>query len=362
MTCMRRSLLGILRCPIDLSLLKINSKKEVGGHVITGQLQCTVCQQVYPITQGVPDLLPSGSVSVGGNDLTELQTATVERFGFEWRYFLDWGWLETYPNVPNAKEKFYGGLIEHTQRAFWSKSLFHENELYPGLLVLDAGCGNGRFTNEAARTGAEVVGVDLGWGVYSAFEHTHHLPNVHIVRGDIFRLPFGDATFDRVFSIGVLQHTGNAEQALKSLARTVKPGGLLVAHVYGRGRLSYELLDSLVRGITTRLPIVWQLRFAQGTAAIARWLRSGGKWRVRFYQRLFSFMNLLPTQIHMFDWWSAPIATHHEFDEVIGWFDKLGFEVVRTNPPLTEDYSDQPRRRMHRPITVLGQRPQNPKG
>lgn len=139
---MRERLMEILRCPVDLSVLQLHtSSQDADGHTMTGELQCAACQRTYPIEQGVPDLLPAESASIGGSDLKELQTATVERFGFEWRYFRDWGWLEEYPNVPNAEEKFYGGLIEHTRRAFWSKSLFHREELHPGLLVLDAGRG-----------------------------------------------------------------------------------------------------------------------------------------------------------------------------------------------------------------------------
>jgi SAM-dependent methyltransferase len=102
----------------------------------------------------------------------------VKRFGFEWRHFHDWGWLTEYPKTRYAEEKFYGGLLEHSRAAFWSKSLFGKEDLLPGEAILDAGCGNGRLTNQAAQYGAEVIGVDLGWGVYSAFEHTRSQPNI----------------------------------------------------------------------------------------------------------------------------------------------------------------------------------------
>lgn len=310
----------------------------------------------------MPDLLPADSAQVDGNDLSRLQSATAERFGFEWRYFRDWGWLTEYPDVLNAKEKFYGGLTEHTHAAFWSKSLFRKEDLHPGLLVLDAGCGNGRFMDQAAQTGAEVIGIDLGWGVYSASEHLRSLPNAHVVRGDLFRLPFADDTFDRILSIGVLQHTGDAGAAFDSMVRTLRPGGLAVAHVYGQGTRTYEILDAAIRGITTRMPISWQLRFARFTAALARWLRGGGKRRAAFYWCLFRYINLLPTEHHMFDWWSAPIATHHSQDEVLGWFAKNQLEIVRTNPPLDDIAAEGARRRGHGAITVLGRRPVTDRG
>lgn len=353
---MYESLVETLRCPVDLGALDLNpAGRGAHGHVMEGQLRCLTCQRVYPIRHGVPDLLPAGVVQVDGDDLEQLQTATVDRFGFEWRHFRDWGWLAEYPNVPDAEEKFYGGLIEHTQAAFQSKSLFQEDDLRPEHWVLDAGCGNGRFTNQAAQSGAEVIGVDLGWGAYSAFEHMQTLPNVHVVRGDLFRLPFADMTFDRIFSIGVLMHTGNAGAAFDSIARTLRSGGLLVARVYGRGWLVYEALDALIRAVTTRISIERQMQFAHLMAATVRWLRRD-KWRRQCYRGLFSLVNLLPTEPHMFDWWAAPIATHHTPQEVLGWFARNQLEIMRTDPPPGDARAERARRRQHSAITVLGRR------
>lgn len=353
---MRDSLVERLRCPVDLSRLDLNAfHREADAHIMTGELRCTSCQRVYPIKDGVPDLVPSDALQVNNKNMNDLQSATVERFGFEWRYFRDWGWLTEYPDIPNAEEKFYGGLVEHTGAAFWSKSLFQKEDLFAGLLVLDAGCGNGRFTNEVAQTGAEVIGIDLGWGVYSAFEHTRALPNVHIIRGDLFRLPFANETFDRIFSIGVLMHTGNAHAAFDSLVRTLRPNGLILAHVYGKGIRTYEIADAVLRSITTRLPKKLQMYVARSLAAFARWLR-GGQLRSKLYRRLFRYISLLPTEHHMYDWWSAPVATHHTLDEVLHWFSKNRLEILRTNPVGGDKAAELARRHGHGAITVLGRR------
>ena len=354
---MRKSLLEKLRCPIDRNSLDlVITHQDSDGHIIDGHLQCQKCQQAYLVKQGVPNLLPPDKALVDGNDLSHLQTSTMQRFGYEWRYFRVWGWLTKLPDIPNAEEEFFGSLVENTCRAFWSKSLFQPKDLYSGLIVLDAGCGNGRFTNQAAETEAEIIGIDLGYGVYSAFEHTRHLTNVHIVQGDLFRLPFEDKTFDRIFSIGVLMHTGNASAAFSSLVRTLRQNGLIVAHVYGKGKQSYELLDKVIRSITIRLPISGQLYFARLTAKLARWLRSAGSRRSALYKRLFSHINLLPTEHHMFDWWSAPVATHHTQDEVHKWFVENKLEIIRTNPPRGDIPAERARRYNHSAITVLGQK------
>ncbi len=350
---MRQELVELLRCPVDLGQLSL-TENETGedGHVIEGELSCILCDQRYSIAGGVPHLLPGQELQIDGKNLTRLQNQTIDRFGFEWRHFQDWGWLTEYPAVPEAELKFFGGLMEHSTKAFWSKTLFDREVLKPGHLVLDAGCGNGRFTYQAAQTGAQVIGIDLGWGVLSAFEHTRSMPHVHIIRGDLFQLPFANQTFSRIFSIGVLQHTGNAGAAFDSLARVLQERGLLAVHVYGQGLRSYEWLDAGLRHITTRLPISGQLAIARSMAAVALWLRRRNE---KLYWQMYQHVNLLPTKHHMFDWWAAPIATHHSPPEVLQWFRRNGLEVLRTNPPATPA-AEEARMRNHGAITAMGHR------
>ena len=349
---MRPEFADLLRCPSDGGALDLTTDAAEDGHVIRGSLLCRQCAAGYAIRDGVPDLVPGSML-----DANLAQDATVSRFGFEWLRYRDWGWLAEYPDVPNAEEVFSGGLIENTVHAFRSKGLFAADELGPGLRVLDAGCGNGRFTHQAARTGAEVVGVDLGQGVAAAFGHLSELPNVHVARADLFRLPFARESFDRIFSIGVLQHTGDGPAAFASLARLLRPGGLIVAHVYGRGRRLYEWTDAALRAVTTRLPLRGQLLVAKAFACVARGLRGGPEWKRNFYDSVYSVVNLLPTEHHMFDWWSAPIAHHYEPGEVGKWFENAGLEVLRTNPPFGDARAEATRRYRHASVTVLGRRP-----
>ena len=103
------------------------------------------------------------------------------------------------------------------------------------------------------------------------------------------------------------------------------------------------------------------MAFARATAATARQLR-GGKWRRYLYRGLFCFINLLPTEHHMFDWWAAPIATHHTQREVLGWFANNHLEIVRAKPPLDDLAAEFARRRGHAAITVLGRRTASERG
>ena len=55
---MRRDLLDILACPIDKSELRLDASAEHADEVLTGTLTCTQCGEAYPITEGIPNLLP----------------------------------------------------------------------------------------------------------------------------------------------------------------------------------------------------------------------------------------------------------------------------------------------------------------
>lgn len=116
-----------------------------------------------------------------------------------------------------------------------------------GLDVLDVGCGQGIDLIGFARAGANVTGVDLTpRHVELAQAHLAalDLPG-HVVEGDAERLPFPDATFDRVTSNGVLHHTPDMPAALAEIQRVLRPGGEARISLYHRGSLHYWLWQRL---------------------------------------------------------------------------------------------------------------------
>src|SRR5262249_43059186 len=155
-------------------------------------------------------------------------------------------------------------------------------------------------------------------------------PNVQIVQGDIFRLPFAAGTFDAIFSIGVLMHTGNARHATAALAKLVRPGGSVTVHLYGKGNLIYEAGDWSLRQWATRLAIERLQGVTRGFFRIRRALE-----RVRLDTLANRFVRIGAHPHIIFDWYAAPIATHHTYPEVLAWFAEMRVPVVRTNasPP-----------------------------
>jgi len=333
---MKPKLVHILKCLHCLGELEVSVFEMEREEIKAGVLICKNCESFYFIDNFIPRMLPKelyynadflekykkqiNSLGIQParenkeDKLKELKQQTIEKFGFEWLKYSKFGWDE---------ERY---SIEREERIFKYKSLLEEHELR-GKIVLDAGCGNGRYSFWAAKYGAEVFGVDLGMGVEAAYENTKHLPNVHIIQGDIFNLPFKKDFFDIIFSIGVLMHTGNAKLATRKLVSHLKKGGTLTVHLYHKGNFIYEINDALIRKITTRLPLKTLCVFTEVMFAIAEYLK-----KARLLKYVNMFIRLEAGHPHfIFDWYSAPIATHHTYPEVYQWFKEFSLEVVKDN-------------------------------
>jgi SAM-dependent methyltransferase len=128
--------------------------------------------------------------------------------------------------------------------------------LRPNDKVLDLGCGFGRHAFEAARRGASVVALDAGTdevlGVAATFaamveagELSTDSLHATVVQGDALKLPFPDATFDRVICSEVLEHIPEDVAAMGELTRVLRPGGTMAITVprFGPELLNWALSD-----------------------------------------------------------------------------------------------------------------------
>ncbi len=55
---MNENLMDILCCPVDKSDLELSVEETDGDEIVEGTLTCTECGEVYPIEDGIPNLLP----------------------------------------------------------------------------------------------------------------------------------------------------------------------------------------------------------------------------------------------------------------------------------------------------------------
>ncbi len=116
-----------------------------------------------------------------------------------------------------------------------------------GKIVLEAGCGAGRFTEVLLKKGAVLVSSDLSSAVEVNIENFPVSDKHIVIQADINDMPFADESFDVVICLGVIQHTADSEKTIEDLYKLVKRGGSLVIDHYHYDRSNYFRLARLYR-------------------------------------------------------------------------------------------------------------------
>jgi SAM-dependent methyltransferase len=255
----------------------------------------------YPVVHGIPRFVASDQY--------------VRSFSYEW---------STHPRT--QLDAFRGDSSSEAE--FVAKTGFNADALV-GRLVLDAGIGAGRYTDIASRWGADVVGIDLSYAVEAAHASFRDRTNIWIAQADINDLPFKAASFDIIFSIGVLHHTPDTKRYFMKLVRLLKPGGTIAVWVYPPED-SYVVRRNwlpFVNKIPPKMFYSWCSWFVPWLQARAH-TRLGGIIRKAFPisdRGLGIEWDVLDT----FDGYSPRYHWLHSPDEVIGWFQEAGLQNIR---------------------------------
>lgn len=167
-------------------------------------LSCAACRTAYPIRGDIPRFVPEENYA--------------SNFGLQWNRFRRTQ-LDSFSGHPISRERF----MRYTG---W------EAGSLKGALVLDVGCGAGRFAEIALSLGARVVAVDYSSAVDACRANHEGESRLTVIQGDIYRLPFKDGVFDRIYCLGVVQHTPDVRGAVTALPRLLKPGGAFAVDVY----------------------------------------------------------------------------------------------------------------------------------
>ena len=99
-------------------------------------------------------------------------------------------------------------------------------------IVLDAGCGSGRWTKYIVNKAKHVELVDPSEAIFVAAKLLKKFSNVSISHASIDQLPFKDEHFDFIMSLGVIHHIPNMELALKHLTSKLKKNGKILLYIY----------------------------------------------------------------------------------------------------------------------------------
>lgn len=180
-----------------------DSPSQNSEMIDVGRLICTSCGRVFPIVRSIARFVPTEDYA--------------HSFGYQWNFF-DKTQLDSHMGNDLSRERFFAT----TQ---WPQKM-------EGQVILEAGCGMGRFTQIALETGAEVVSFDLSTAVEANLRNNGDSPRVQIVQASIYEIPLKKESFDKVFCMGVLQHCPDVRAAFMSLVPFLKSGGEIVIDVY----------------------------------------------------------------------------------------------------------------------------------
>jgi ubiquinone/menaquinone biosynthesis C-methylase UbiE len=94
--------------------------------------------------------------------------------------------------------------------------------------VLDLGCGTGVLTLALAEQGYHVTGLDISPAMLEQVRPKIGRRHVTLQQGDVFNLPFPDASFDGAATRWVIPHFRDWPLILKEAGRVLRPGAFLV--------------------------------------------------------------------------------------------------------------------------------------
>lgn len=143
-------------------------------------------------------------------------------------------------------------------------------------VVLDAGCGWGRYAEALAQLvpGAAYYGADFSAGMLR-----RHPQRAHTVQADVQHLPFPDAAFDVVMANHMLYHVPDIAQALTECRRVLKPEGVLLAATNSLDSMPqfHELIKRAIlvltapgKAVQLPLPSSYLFSLESGTRQLAR--------------------------------------------------------------------------------------------
>ena len=380
-------LVPLLRCPLCHDRLAVTafdggaSARKDGAHahshqqgaapsgetwIDTGLLSCAGCKTWFPVTHGVPVLLPystpahdefarenaariaalpAGYASARGTAVKGEQLV-MRSFSTEWL------------------EYDFDGVIwemdyaDHEQRFLKEMGDYAPPKHRPGRF-LEIGCGLGITTAMANKNfGAEAVGVDLSLAAWRAAATHRDNPSLHFVQASAFALPFEPSTFDTIYTRGVLHHTYSTHGAFRGLAPLCRPGGTLYVWVYGPKsindnpfRLMVYSAEVIMRFVLNRCP-AWLSPIALAPFALSYLAFN----RVRHWSnRRIQPYNYTRALHAARDRFTPEFAHRHDADEVCRWFRDAGYvdlEVVDWRTMPSADHADY-----RRNTGVRGRRP-----
>lgn len=304
---MRRSLVSSLCCPKCKGDLELEAAGDADV-VETGTLRCH-CGATYPVVRSVPRFVADDQYA--GN------------FSFEW--------------TTHRTTQLDSTRSDVSERTFAHKTGLKREDI-EGKLVLDIGCGMGRFAEVITKWGGTAIGIDLSLAVDSAQANLGHTGRFQAVQASVFELPFRPGTFDVIYSLGVLHHTPDCKRAFQQLPPLLRSGGTVVIWVYSGHELPpnsvEERRDALYRSFTTRmnkklLHNIFRVLCLPRVPGRAFWHMILPGFVFHAVPRLHAYPEYSWRVLDAFDWYSPVYQSKHTYPEVYRWFQESGLTNMR---------------------------------
>jgi len=251
--------------------------------------------------------------------LDAVQRRSEQSFQTEWTaYYPRLGWSTDELSI--EKEQFLG----------YTRAM---SNFFSDKIVIDAGCGNGRYINVLNRISSPrpklIIGVELSDVILVAANNCASFDNVVFIKIDLNRLhQVLRKPVDYVYSIGVLHHTPNARQSFENLGKCVKKGGFFSVFLYGKGNPVLYAVNSFLRNrFFQKWPhkcVYWLCFLIAIPCQIFR-IKLLGSYMADVVQRII----FVSCNVHnMFDAYTAGWTSFHEKTEVEEWYQNIGFDCV----------------------------------
>ncbi|HEX6044444.1 MAG TPA: methyltransferase domain-containing protein [Pyrinomonadaceae bacterium] len=224
---MRPESLEFLRSPAARSRLRIKSVAcEQQGEIKTGELIDEETGATFPIDNFIPRFVPDDTYAAS--------------FGEQWnRYRLTQ--LDRFNGTTLSRDRLFQGTG-------WTPA-----EL-SGQTVLEVGCGAGRFTQVLLDAGANLCSLDYSSAVEACWSNNAPHERLTLVQADLYKIPYRQDYFDKVFCYGVLQHTPDVKRSFMSLIPHLRSGGKLAVDLYRKSPwITRWTAKYWYRPITTRM-------------------------------------------------------------------------------------------------------------
>ena len=195
------------------------------------------------------------------------------------------------PITDRNKKTWTAGAFERIATGYRDEAaaFIARRHLRPGQLVLDLACGSGNLTIPAARSGAQVTGLDIAPNLLVAAAEWAQRESLSIQfdEGNVETLPYTDKSFDVVTSMFGVMFSPRPERVLAELARVTRRGGHVALANWTRRGFIGEMLSIHTALVPPPPNVPSPLNWGDETT-VAQWF-GGDEWDLSMTPRVLTF-------------------------------------------------------------------------